>query len=215
MVQQGTNPSREMSNKVDGQNPADEDRELVRACQKGNVDAFETLVERHQKRMLNMAFRVTGDYEEACEIVQESFLSAYRAIRKFRGEAKFSTWLYGITLNHARNRLKQIRSRASHEGPSLNDPVETQDGRYPRESSSQEGSALEAMEKKELQEKVQDCISMLDVEHREVLVLRDVQGFSYDEIRDILKLPDGTVKSRLFRAREALKDHMKGMLGGL
>ena len=196
-----------MSNRIDTHAPVsvDEDYEAVSACQKGDVDAFEPLVEKYQKKMFNVAYRMTGDYEEACEIVQEAFLSAYRAIKKFRGEARFATWLYGITVNHAKNRMKQMQSRSHHEVPSLDAPVETENGRLAHDPPSDEVPIVEQLEKKEIQMKVQECINSLEEEYREVLVLRDIQGFSYEEIHDILKIPDGTVKSRLFRARSAMK----------
>jgi RNA polymerase sigma-70 factor (ECF subfamily) len=194
---------------------ADEDYELVGLCQKGDMEAFETLVEKHQRKMLNIAYRIIGDYEAACEVVQDAFFSAYKAIRKFRGEAKFSTWLCSIVINLSKNRIKQMRARLQREGPSIDDPVETQEGQLRRDPPSREPSVLEQLEKKEIQTKVQACIKSLDDEYREVLVLRDIQGFSYDEIRDILKIPDGTVKSRLFRARDALKDCLKEVLGDL
>ncbi|OPY79136.1 MAG: ECF RNA polymerase sigma-E factor [Syntrophorhabdus sp. PtaU1.Bin153] len=192
-----------------------DDEHFVFLCQKGSVDAFEILVERHQKRMLNVAYRMTGDYEEACEIVQEAFLSAYKAIRKFRGEAAFVTWLTRITINHAKNRLKQINARSHCEGPSLDDPVETETGLLARDVHSPEAPAIEQLEQKEIQVKVQKCVNSLDNEYREVLVLRDIQGFSYEEICDILQLPGGTVKSRLFRAREAIKTCLAKILGDL
>lgn len=184
----------------------DDDAEFVLRCCKGDIDAFGTLVERHQKKMLNMAYRMIGDYEESCDVVQEAFLSAYRAISKFRGEAKFSTWLYGIALNHARNRLQQQKTRSHHEEISINDP---------RDKMDESLSVLEQLEKKDRDEKIQECIRALDGEQREVLVLRDIQGCTYDEISDMLKLPDGTVKSRLFRARNALKDCLLKVLGDL
>ncbi len=193
----------------------DEDRQLVSACQAGDDDAFERLVRKYQKRMLNIAFRMIGDYDDACETVQETFLAAYRSIRRFRKEAAFSTWLYAICVNHARNRLKQTRSRGRFEAQSLDDPVETEDGSFGREMASDHPTALEEIERKELQQKVQECMNRLDDEYREVLVLRDIQGFSYDEIRDILGIPDGTVKSRLFRARDALKAHLLKVFGDL
>ena len=189
--------------------PADDDTEFVSRCQRGDIDAFEVLVTRHQKKMLNIVYRITGDYDDACEVVQESFLSAYRAIRKFRGDAKFSTWLTGITVNHAKNRLKQTQSRSYHEVLSLDDPVETESGQITLDPPSQEASAIEQLEQKEVQEKVQECIGGLDKDQRAVLVLRDIEEFSYDEIGRILKIPDGTVKSRLSRARDALKDCLK------
>jgi RNA polymerase sigma-70 factor (ECF subfamily) len=190
------------------------DREIVARCQEGDVQAFGGLVEKYQKKMLNTAYRMIGDYEEACEITQEAFLSAYRAIRKFRGEAAFSTWMTGIVLNQTRTRLKQRKTRSRYEGVSLNDPVETSEGPIPREVASEDCSAADQVEKKETARMVQDCINALGPEFREVLVLREVQGYSYEEIRDILNLPDGTVKSRLFRAREILKETLRKRMGG-
>jgi RNA polymerase sigma-70 factor (ECF subfamily) len=205
-----------MSNRADNREdrPRD-DHELVRACQKGDVDAFEILVKRYEKRMFNTAYRMTSDYEEAADVVQDGFLAAYRAIGKFRGDASFSTWLTAIIVNHARNRLKQMRTHQRHEGVSIDDPVETPDGPVPFQPASSEASAEERLQRKEVQEKVQECVETLDEEYRAVLVLRDIQGFSYDEIRDILKIPDGTVKSRLFRARDAMRHCLKGKLGDL
>jgi RNA polymerase sigma-70 factor (ECF subfamily) len=111
--------------------------------------------------------------------------------------------------------MRQVQSRAFREGTSLDDPVETEEGQYVREPVAQESLAVEELERKEIREKVQHCIESLDPEQREVLVLRDIQGFAYEEIRDILKLPDGTVKSRLFRARDAMKQCLKKALGDL
>jgi RNA polymerase sigma-70 factor, ECF subfamily len=196
---------------------ADDDAEFVSRCQRGDIDAFEVLVARHQKKMLNIVYRITGDYDDACEVVQEAFLSAYRAINKFREDAKFSTWLTGITVNHAKNRLRQTRSHSYHEVVSIDDPVEIESGQITLDPPSQEASAIEQLEQKEVQEKVQECISGLEKDQREVLVLRDIEEFSYDEIGRILKIPDGTVKSRLSRARGALKDclKMKKVIGEL
>ncbi len=205
-----------MSNRADAQRTsAEDDYALVAACRKGDVDAFEALVEKYQKKTFNVAFRMLGDYEDACEVVQETFLSAYRAIKKFRGDAAFATWLYGICINHAKNRIKQTRSRTHHEGPSLDEVTVTEDGPIAFEPASTDPLASEQLEKKELQEKVQECIGALEDGYREVLVLRDIQGFSYEEISDILKIPDGTVKSRLYRARDALKNSLKNIVGDL
>lgn len=202
---------------VDAQNRtcADEDAGMVSRCRRGDAEAFAVLVRRHQKKMLNVAFRMIGDYDEACDVVQEAFLSAYRAIGKFRGDAKFSTWLCGIVLNHSRTHLTQKASRSRAEAGAFDNRTEPGDGPSMREPCSQEASVLERLEKRELQAKVQECIGLLDDEQREVLVLRDIQGFSYEEIGAMLKLSDGTVKSRLFRARAALKDELSGVLGEL
>ena len=206
-----------LSNLMKGKKPtdADEDSELVSLCKKGDLGAFEALVQRHQKRMFNIAYRMLGDYDEAANIVQDTFLSAYRGIKDFAEKARFSTWLYTILVNHSRNRLKQLRARRLHEPFSLDDPLLSDSGQIKIEPASSEPSALEGLEKKDIQEKVQQCISRLDSEFREVIVLRDMQGFSYEDISDMLRIPEGTVKSRLFRARESLKDALKQTVGDL
>jgi RNA polymerase sigma-70 factor (ECF subfamily) len=193
----------------------DEDYKFVSLCKKGDVDAFEVLVKKHQKKMLNIAYRMIGSYEEACEIVQDSFVSAYKAIRDFEGKARFSTWLYTIVMNLSKNRLKQLKTQLYHEQVSIDDPVLTDDGNIKAESVSNEPSILEQLEKKEFQQKVQGCINSLDDEFKAVLILRDIQGFSYDEISKMLKIAEGTVKSRLFRSREALKICLKKVIGDL
>ena len=202
---------------VDAQNRtiADDDAGFVARCRRGETEAFSVLVRRHQKKMLNIAYRMIGDYDEACDVVQEAFLSAYRAIGKFRGDARFSTWLCGIVLNHSRSHMTLRAARSRREAGSLDDPVKSKDGSFLNEPRSQEGSIVERLEKRELEAKVHECIGLLDGEAREVLVLRDIQGFSYEEIGVMLKLPPGTVKSRLFRARNALKDRLLRVLGDL
>lgn len=190
--------------------PFDEDRESVLRCRQGDTEAFEVLVRKYQKRMLNIALRMGATYEDACEVVQDAFLSAYRNIGRFEGRSKFSTWLTAIVLNLSRNRLRQMRgvSPAGRPGP---ESREWRDADPPADAlPSQDPSALERLERREVQEKVQGCINALSAEFREVVVLRDIQGFSYDEIGDMLGLAEGTVKSRLFRARESLRECLKG-----
>ncbi len=194
---------------------ADEDQRCVALCKKGDVDAFETLVRRHQKRMLNIAYRMTGNYEDACEVVQDAFVSAYRHIKGFEERSCFSTWLSAIVINLSRNRLKQSKARNGRETLSLNSPVETEGGFITVEPPSPEPSVLDRLEKREMQEKVQDCIRKLDHDFRAVIVLRDIQGFSYEEIESALGITAGTVKSRLFRARESVRDCLKKAFGRL
>lgn len=179
------------------------------------MEAFSVLVERHQKKMLNVAYRMTGDYEEACDCVQEAFLSAYRGIGKFRREARFSTWLYGIVVNQAKNRLRQAKSRRGHESSTdANSHLgETLCGDCTGVPLAE--SVADQWEKKELEAKVQTCIVGLEHDFREVLVLKDIQDLSYEEITDALHIPVGTVKSRLFRARLALKDCLAKIWGDL
>jgi RNA polymerase sigma-70 factor (ECF subfamily) len=193
----------------------DEDLEYVILCQKGETDAFEVLVERHQKKMLNIAFRMMGDYDEACDVTQEAFFSAYKSIKKFKAEAKFSTWLYRIVVNYSKNRLKQLNGLAKREGISIDDTEERRTDATLNQSFINNSNPGMQMEKREREAHIQKCITSLDEEYREVLVLRDIQGFSYEEIRDMLKIPDGTVKSRLSRARNSLKDCLTKVIGDL
>jgi RNA polymerase sigma-70 factor (ECF subfamily) len=191
----------------------DDDNELVSRCKSGDLDAFETLVIKHQKKMFNIAFRMVNNYEDACEIVQDAFFSAYKGIQSFEKRSSFSTWLCTIVMNTSRNRLQQIRTKLSHEQFSLDDPVSTKNGSIKFELASDRPSAEEQLEKKEMREKVHACIETLETEFKEVLILRDIQGFSYDEISDMLSVAQGTVKSRLFRAREYMKKCLLKALG--
>jgi RNA polymerase sigma-70 factor (ECF subfamily) len=194
---------------------SDEDSELVFRCRGGDMEAFEGLVRRHEKRMLNIAFRMVGDFEDACEVVQDAFVSAYKNIKGFKGSSRFSTWLSAIVMNLSRNRLKRMKARNRREPVSIDDPVTTGNGSVKAEPASDGPTALEELERKEIQQKVQGCIAALDVDFREVIVLRDIQGFQYDEIESMLDIPAGTVKSRLFRARAAVSECLKKVLGAL
>jgi len=213
-MREGTKPAIRLSN-TEGAAPGplvDEDSQYVSLCIQGEPQAFEVLVRRHQKKMFNIAYRMTGNYDDAADIVQDSFLSAYKAIKKFRGEAKFSTWLYGIVVNHARNRMRQTSGKAYHEPVSLDSPP-TENERGPIDPPSGDMPVVDMLIQKEIQDKVQGCINGLEKDHREILVLRDIQGFSYEEITIILGLPDGTVKSRISRARGAIKESFRKVFG--
>jgi RNA polymerase sigma-70 factor, ECF subfamily len=191
------------------------DEALVAACLKGEVAAFEVLVRRHQKRQLNIALRVVGDYDEACEVVQDALLAAYRGLASFRGTARFTTWLTTITVNLSRNRLTKIKDRRHQEAYSLNTPLPGQDCAILPDPPSPAPSVQERLEERELRQQVQRCIGALAADYRQVLVLRDMEEFSYEEIGAMLRLAAGTVKSRLFRAREAIKECLKRTVGSL
>ncbi|MEW6332917.1 MAG: sigma-70 family RNA polymerase sigma factor [Thermodesulfobacteriota bacterium] len=202
---------------VDPQNHTmvDDDAVFVARCRRGDTEAFSVLVRRHQKKMLNIAYRIIGDYDQSCDVVQEAFLSAYRAIGKFRGEARFSTWLCGIVMNHARTHLARRSARSRREGPSLDDHNKLEEDDIRQGSPCGDGPLADQIEKRQVEAKVRECIGLLPGDQREVLVLRDIQGFSYEEIGEILGLPEGTVKSRLFRARNDLKERLSGVIGDL
>lgn len=194
---------------------ADDDAAYVAACRKGDPEAFAVLVRRHSSKMLTVACRLLGDYDEACDVTQEAFLAAYRSLGSFRADAAFSTWLYRIVVNCAKNRLKKIRILSGREsGP----PDEAEGGGCAGLACSAFSDAKDperALEEREINAQVEKCLAALEEDQREVLVLRDVRGFSYGEIREVLKIPEGTVKSRLARARLAMKDCLKKAMGTL
>jgi RNA polymerase sigma-70 factor (ECF subfamily) len=191
----------------------DPDVSLVASARNGDLDAFEALVAKYQKRMLNIAFRIVDEYDDACEVVQDAFLSAYRNLRDFRQESLFSTWLTSITMNLSKNRRKQVKRKRLREPLSIDAPVQTNDDEVLSDPPSKEPSALDRMQQQDRADKVQDCIKTLEPGFREVIVLRDMQDLAYEEISAVLKLAVGTVKSRLFRAREAVKECLKKAMG--
>jgi RNA polymerase sigma-70 factor (ECF subfamily) len=192
-----------------------DDAALVEACRKGDMSAFECLVNRHQRIMINIAFRMTGVYEDACDIVQDAFIAAWRKIGDYRGEARFSTWLTAIVINLSRSRLLQMQQHHRREAYSLNAPFPGSNGEDVPDPPSGTRSVLDQLEEAELRRALQNCIALLSPEFREVLVLRDMQEMSYEAVGNALKLRDGTVKSRLFRARDAVKDCLKKAVGGI
>lgn len=180
-----------------------EDESILAACRRGEISAFEQLVLRHQKAMYNVAYRISGNEADAAEIVQEAFLSAWRKIKEFRGDSKLSTWLISITVNQARTRWQQNRQKSSRETPL---EIGDDDGRPPLQPASSEASPLELLEREQLGKILERCIKALDEAFREVMVLRDIREMAYDEVSAALGIREGTVKSRLFRAREAVRD---------
>ncbi|MBI5633544.1 MAG: sigma-70 family RNA polymerase sigma factor, partial [Nitrospirae bacterium] len=155
----------------------DKDRELVNRCRKGDLDAFEILVTNYQKKMFNMAFRITGSMEDAAEVVQDAFVSAHRNLKNFEQKSRFSTWLYSITVNTAKNRLKQNLARKAHEPHSSDDPLYADSNRKGIEPASDDPSALDLLMMRDRQKGVQKCLNGLEQDFREVIVLRDIQGF--------------------------------------
>ncbi|MCE1226621.1 MAG: sigma-70 family RNA polymerase sigma factor [Geobacteraceae bacterium] len=183
-----------------------EELQLLAACRKGDATAFEQLVLRYQRSLYNVAFRISSNEADAADIVQETFLAAWRKIKEFRGEAKLSTWLTSIAVNQARTRWQQNRQKQGRE-----ESLEAGQGR-PLQVASDQPSAMEQLERSQLRELLERCIKALDQGFREVLVLRDMREMPYDEVGQVLGLREGTVKSRLFRARESVRDCVtKGM----
>jgi RNA polymerase sigma-70 factor (ECF subfamily) len=187
---------KKQSNRSDATVSSDiSDAECVRRLQRGETEAFAVLLERHQRNIFNLLYRMLGDYDDAAEVSQETFLSAYRSIKSFRGDASFSTWLYRIAVNHANTRRKSValwQQRTAR--MDLAEPA-----------SDGASDPADAFERKEMRERVQAALNGLEAEDAAIILLRDLQDVPYEAVADILEVPIGTVKSRLHRARRALK----------
>lgn len=179
------------------------DEQLVRACQDGHWEAFESLVALYERKIYSLALRLSGNAEDANDLAQETFIRLYRSIHTFRGQSAFSTWLYRIATNVC---LDELRRRQRHPTISLDAPMETEEGQMERELVDPGQLPEYVYESKELRQMVQQLIAELSEDHRTVLILRDIENLSYEEIAEILDCQLGTVKSRLNRARAALRD---------
>jgi len=180
-------------------------KEVIENCKAGDESAFAEIVLTYQKKVFNIAYRMLGNREEAKELSQEVFLSVSESIKDLREEIKFEPWLTQITLNHCRNRWKYLKRRHYFKTDSLNDPIETEDGEMERQVYDPSGNPETLFEKKMIRQFVQRGLLKLKEDQREMIVLRDLQGYSYEEIGRLLSLPEGTIKSRLHRARMDLK----------
>lgn len=179
----------------------EEELRLVREIRTGDGDAFETLVREYQTRVYNLALRMTGNPEDALDISQETFLKAWRTLGKFRGECSLGSWLYRIASNLCIDLLRRNKRRQAEKVISLDDPGE--DGRS-MELPDVSGDPQAMLERAEGRQAVWDCLQELPEEQRLILILREVNGLSYEELGELLGLELGTVKSRIFRAREKL-----------
>ncbi len=181
--------------------------ELIMRSQKGDIEAFEELISLHQQQVFTMAYRFMGNYEDASDLAQEALLRAYKSIDKFRLDASFKTWIYRIVANVCCDEIRRRQRRAE---VSLNEPIITEKGEIRREQGDNSRSPENIYLQKEQAEYLQQLISSLAPEYRITLVMRDIQGFSYQEIAEKLGCSLGTVKSRLSRARRVLRDRIVG-----
>ena len=173
---------------------------IIREVQSGDVNAFEDIVREYEKNVYNIALRMTGDREDALDVSQEAFLKAYHALGNFRGESKFSVWLYRIVSNACLDFLRERKRRAEVSLSVGDDEDESAEVEIRDDSLSPET----LLERKLTREAVQRGLLSLPEDQRKILLLREIQGFSYEEIGRILSLESGTVKSRIFRARRKL-----------
>jgi RNA polymerase sigma-70 factor (ECF subfamily) len=186
-------------------NNADDTR-LVQAALGGDKEAFGGLVERYQDRVFNTLLRVLGSREDARDVVQDAFVQALIKLDTFRGDAKFYTWLYRIAMNLALSHRRNRRRRRP------TDSLDAAKDCAGEEPVSQQPAAAEEMIERERAALLQQALLQLNDGHRQILVLRELESCSYETIADILDMPVGTVRSRLFRARIQLKAQLQSML---
>lgn len=177
-----------------------DDRRLIRDTLSGQSAAYGELVRRYQDRLFNAVLRVVGKPEDAADVVQDAFVNAYQSLRSFQGDAEFFTWLYRIAFNAAiswrRRQRNTLSLDAERGGLSIAEPAD----------ESRDIRPGEAMERREEEERIAAALAKVSDDHREVLVLKDLEGLKYDAIAEILDIPIGTVRSRLHRARLELHD---------
>lgn len=179
-----------------------ETTELVNAFLDGNTLAYNRLVFLYQTKIYNLALNYVKSTEEAKDVAQDVFVTAYKALPKLREKSKFSSWLYQIAVNHCRNRYKKLSRQGFFSNRSINDPdsyIQLGDDKNPEKD----------LQKQDTIKLVRAGIASLGKAEKEIILLRDLQELSYDEISTILKIPLGTVKSKLNRARSSLKDRLK------
>ena len=187
-----------------------DDALLVKRVQAGDMQAFDALVLKHQSRVVSLIGRFIRDWSECQDVAQDAFMRAYRALPGFRGDAQFSTWLYRIAVNTAKNHLAFHNRRVPLEGIEFSDAEQFESAFQLREVDTPERRAIQA----EMQRAVLKAVDSLPPELREAITLREVEGISYDEIATRMGCPVGTVRSRIFRAREAMDTALAPWAGG-
>lgn len=184
------------------------DLALIKRVQQGDRSAFDLLVVKYQHKILKLVMRYVRDPSEAMDVAQEAFLKAYRAAPSFRGDSAFYTWLYRIAINTAKNYLVAAGRRPAHYDLDLQDPEQFEAFSKLRDLDTPEGLALT----EEIREAVNSAINDLPEDLRTAILLREIDGMSYEEIAQTMECPVGTVRSRIFRAREAIDKRIGALL---
>ena len=184
------------------------DAQLVRRVQKGDKGAFDLLVLKYQHKIVNLVMRYVRDPDQALDITQEAFLKAYRALPRFRGDAAFYTWMYRIAVNTAKNYLAAQRRRPMDVELDLQDPEQYELHAKLKDTDTPEAVTLSH----ELQATIERAIAALPEDLRTAIVLRELDGMSYEEIAATMECPVGTVRSRIFRARDAISKKIGALI---
>lgn len=176
------------------------DAQLVKRVQKGDKRAFDLLVVKYQHKIVSLVSRYVRDNDEALDVAQEAFIKAYRALPRFRGDSAFYTWLYRIAVNTAKNTLVAAKRRPLEYDLDLQDPEQYDMHARLKTTDTPEAIAM----KDEMHERINESIEQLPEDLRTAIILREIEGLSYEEIAEAMDCPVGTVRSRIFRAREAI-----------
>jgi len=189
-------------------NDSSTDKLLVERVQQGDKRAFDLLMSRYQHKLMSLVSRYISDYQEAQDVVQETFIKAYKALPKFRGDSAFYTWLYRIGVNTAKNHLAAKGRRPSASDVQVEDAEVYDEGYRLRNIDTPESQILTS----ELEKAIYEALNSLSDELRTAFSLREFDGLSYDEIAEIMECPVGTVRSRIFRARDGIDQQIKPLM---
>ncbi len=187
-----------------------DDFELIDRTVKGDTAAFDKLVVKYQDRIFNIAYRMLGSYEEARDAAQDAFVNVYKSLGDFRKESSFYTYLCRIVMNLCKNRLRKLSQGSKV--VSMDAPVMLDDDEVRMEIPDKAESPRDEFDRRDKQSRMQDAINSLEEDEKAVVVMRDIEGLSYDEIAGSLSLSLGTVKSKLHRARQLLKEKLKDVI---
>ncbi|MBS4537203.1 sigma-70 family RNA polymerase sigma factor [Clostridium sp. D2Q-11] len=182
------------------------ERKLIKRSMKGDIDAFEKLIEAHQKSAYNIALRMLKNPEDAKDVSQQAFVKIFKYIDTFNFKSSFTTWMYRIIVNLC---IDYINKNKINNTYSLDNPIKTDTGEINREVKDNTDLPEDIVEKKETKQIVHNAINKLDDIHRSIIILRDIEDFSYKEISEILEISIGTVKSRIKRGRDNLRVILK------
>jgi RNA polymerase sigma-70 factor (ECF subfamily) len=189
------------------------ERSLLRRLRDRDERAFRELINDHRDRVFNITYRMLGNRAEAEDVAQEVFITVFKTIESFREESKFSTWLYRVTVNHCKNRIKYLARRHDRDKDELDETSQQANGAV-NGAPVRLAQPDKALASAQMEKLLQQAIADLDDDQRAVVILRDVEDLSIEEICEITGLPDGTVKSRLHRARLVLRKKMQRHVDG-
>ena len=187
-------------------NPRQEDVELVQAILDGDPSAYRGLVERYQGRVYALICGMVRDREEARDLTQDALIKAYKNLERFRLESSFYTWLYRIAMNVAIDHLRKMKKR-QHEA--FDEGIASKDSDGTLIAAHDRANPAKELHRRQLNEQIFDALETLSPDHRQVILLREIEGLSYEEIAETMDIPEGTVMSRLFYARRKLRDVLK------